>query len=151
MRLTRLPVHRTFGVLFAGACLPLAAPLRAFAASADPCIPPASVPEAPIPVVMLLLGAAAAAAGLVYLRHRRGLVAAAVSTLGVVVLCGALLGGILAAASSCPPSQSGGVQGIATGSPLTGADIPWITGGVLIAVGSLLALVAVARRRGRSA
>ncbi len=130
-------------------------PVRTLAATAAACADPAVLPESPAGPALLLIAAAGVLGVVAHRRRRRGgLTGTIVSTLTVVVLAGALLSTVLAGAattSSCgddPPSP-GGVLAAQSSTPFTGADIPWITAGVLVVSG--IGVTALARRRRRSA
>ncbi len=132
-------------------------PLRSFAATTADCTPTPTptVPESPLGPA-LLIAAGLGALGLVaYRRRRRGPITTIVSTLAVVVLCASLLGTVLASAATSPCPDGGqpsgqNVGGTGSSTPLTGADIPWITGGVLVASGAVFIAISPKRRRSRS-
>jgi amino acid transporter len=131
----------------------LLAPAPALAAT-TPCPPPptviAEVPGGPV----LFIAVGAIVVGLLaLLRRRGGAPPAALATLVVVLMVGAVAGMTIAGAATDPCSgvagAEGGVQGISTGTPLTGAAIPWITGAVLLILGLVALAVAAPRRRSR--
>jgi hypothetical protein len=147
----------------AAAAMLLFEPVRSFAATTTDCNPPV-VPESPMGPALLIVAALGALALVAYRRRRRGVTATLVSTMAVVMLCASLLGTVLASAAttSCPGggSTSPGGQGVlgtttstsnsnSASTPLTGADIPWITGGVLVLSGAVFIAVSP-RRRHRS-
>ncbi len=144
-------------------------PVRSLAATANHC-PASIVPESPAGPALLIVAALGALGFLAYRRRSGGLAATVVSTLTIVVLAGALLTTVLASAAtrSCPgegtnpPGQSLGGQnlggqnvegqnvgGVDQTTPLTGADIPWITAGVLIVSGTVATAVSRSRRRSK--
>jgi hypothetical protein len=142
------------------AMLLLSGPVRGFAATTTDCNPPV-VPESPMGPALLIVAALGALGLVAYRRRRRGLTATLVSTMAVVMLCASLLGTVLASAAttSCPGggSTSSGGQGVlgtttstsnsnSASTPLTGADIPWITGGVLVLSGAVFIAVSPSRR-----
>jgi hypothetical protein len=98
--------------------------------------------------VLLVVVGAAVLGLLTLIRRRRGAPPAALTTLVVVVIAGAVLGLTVAGAATdpCGGGAPGGVLGTSTGTPLTGAAIPWITGGVLIVLGVLTGGIALCRR-----
>ncbi len=132
-------------------------PVRSLATTANDC-PATIVPESPAGPALLVVAALGALGFLAYRRRRGRLAATVVSTLSIVVLASALLTTVLASAatSSCPGSGTnpaghnlGGqnVGGTSQTTPLTGADIPWITAGVLIVSGTVATAVSRSRRR----
>ena len=142
-------------------------PVRSMAATTTDCNPVAIVPESPMGPALLIVAALTALGVVAHRRRRAGVVAVVISTLAVVVVCGALIGSVIAAAatSSCPgggtssppgqviagaTSHAGQVSGIASSVPLTGADIPWITGTVLVLGGAAVVAILPRRRRRKS-
>ncbi len=149
MRRGRIAVGAAVGAIAAA----IGAPLHVLAASTSCDAPVPTVPEVPGGPLLIVAAGLAVMGGLVVVRRRGGVPPAAVSTLLVVLLAGAVLGMVVAAAATnCSPSNPGGVLGVSSGTttPLTGADIPWITGAVLVSLGIITMLVALPRRRARA-
>ena len=140
----------------------LAAALTPVLASAASCVcPTPNLPESPGTPILLVGAGLAGAAVLAWVRRRANLPAALVSVLAVVMLAGVLAGSVAAGASAstctCANAAPGGVlaastgaSGTATGTPGTGAELPWIDALVLIGGGSLITLISFPRRRRRS-
>ncbi len=126
-------------------------PARSLAATTTDCPNPV-VPESPAGPAVLIVAALGALALVAWRRRRSGLAATVVSSLAIVILWGALVGTMLVGAATATCSggtTSGGVLPAQTTIPFTGADIPWITAGVLILAGTVVTSVSRRRRRSR--
>lgn len=140
----------------------LAVALTPVLASAASCVcPTPNLPESPVTPVLLVGSGLAGAGALAWVRRRGGLPTLVVSALAMVVLAGVLFGSIAAGAAastcSCQPTSTqpapGGVKAISTGggtgTPGTGAELPWVDALVLVGGGSLITLISFPRRRDR--